>query len=635
MVFTTLLNHTYILNNDELNNSVKIESEDDIDIKMLSDAARDNNVILFNKSTKTEKTIDDVYYTSSDSISTLPKKLGIEAGKVRSFILSDINVSYKTFDQLEIGNYLECSVYGDKENIKQYVRKLKSLDGYSIVYDNRNSDNKKYLPFLLCIVLVAVTLLGSYFNAIYQKKEITIRIIHGESGIKYIMLNIITDTVVYLAVYFIIFSLFRRYTVFISVYNNLIWVYLALCVLNCLAYFPLFKFNSREVIYGYQHTRKITSALFTVKTISTLTVAVIIGAVCLIMPELGNFYKSKKFFETHKDYTALEFRLAGIKDPTENNNWEYQQEQMLKRRNSENALVNSGKFNCICISDMNINEEYGFKGIYCNDKAMDYLRLTISELKDFSFDDNDCIILLPDTMSEKTKSFCIDYMKDTFESVENYTPKNEKIKVISYKPKNKILCIQNSGKFDYLSEPAVCIASDTKAKYNIDTNYGTYVENMLFETDNIDTIKEYFKGTSLKVIGYNAYEKYLDDVHFYIALIVSSIILLLLMLLYYVLITGLLIRFEYELNAKELALKKVLGYSIFRKNKNIFLQSTVVIGIIAVAGLAISLITGAFSCLTVIGICCVLFVFDILLLSFNIKITEKKRLVAILKGGAL
>lgn len=106
MVFTTLLNHTYILNNDELNNSVKIESEDDIDIKMLSDAARDNNVILFNKSTKTEKTIDDVYYTSSDSISTLPKKLGIEAGKVRSFILSDINVSYKTFDQLEIGNYL-------------------------------------------------------------------------------------------------------------------------------------------------------------------------------------------------------------------------------------------------------------------------------------------------------------------------------------------------------------------------------------------------------------------------------------------------------------------------------------------------------------------------------------------------
>jgi len=195
--------------------------------------------------------------------------------------------------------------------------------------------------------------------------------------------------------------------------------------------------------------------------------------------------------------------------------------------------------------------------------------------------------------------------------------------------------MQLSGEFDYLSAPVICISSDTKEKYNIDTNYRNLVDSMLFEIDNTDEIKSFFSDASVKVIGYNAYEKYKSDFRIYITLIIVSTILLILMMIYFILITALLIRFEYDLNAKELALKKVLGYSILRKNKNMFIQSLVVFIMILVSETIFAFVTKSVSIYVVILQCGILFGLDISLLAANIKKIEKKQLVKILKGGAL
>ena len=273
--------------------------------------------------------------------------------------------------------------------------------------------------------------------------------------------------------------------------------------------------------------------------------------------------------------------------------------------------------------------------MYCNNRAMDYLQTVITELSDISIDEYDCIMLLPDSIKESSKEEYINYMKEEFESVENYYPEEKNIKLISYKPKNKILCMKLSGEFDYLSEPAICISSDTKEKYNINTNYRSLVDSMLFEIDNTDEIEPLFSDASVKVIGYNAYEKYKSDFRIYITLIIVSLILLILMIIYYILIIALLIRFEYDLKAKELALKKVLGYSILRKNKNMFIQSFVVFIIILVSETIFAFVTKSISIPVVILQCTILFMLDISLLAVNIKKIEKKQLVKILKGGAL
>ena len=634
-VFTIMTNYTMILKNYETPNSLKISNKRGIDIELISGIAKENNVIIFTKLSNLEQGHTDIiYYTSSDNINKLSEKLGITSGKVRSSVYEDINISYKSFEELNADEILDWSVYGSEQDISRYISQIKALDGYYIFYNKEKINIENYIPFMLCILLIVIMLLSSYFNAIYEKKEFTIRVIHGDSSYKYILKNILFDALIYLSVFFILYYFLRQYTVLVSIYKNIKWMYIALCVLNCFAYFPLFKFNSREVIYGYQHTQKITSSLFIVKAISTIVVAGIITSMCVITSEIGDFYKARKFFENHKNYIALDFISDGdYKTAIKNNDMSSIQNYMQKEGERKNDLVNSQKYNYICITDIGIDSEY--KVMYCNNRAMDYLQTVITELSDISIDEYDCIMLLPDSIKESSKEEYINYMKEEFESVENYYPEEKNIKLISYKPKNKILCMKLSGEFDYLSEPAICISSDTKEKYNINTNYRSLVDSMLFEIDNTDEIEPLFSDASVKVIGYNAYEKYKSDFRIYITLIIVSLILLILMIIYYILIIALLIRFEYDLKAKELALKKVLGYSILRKNKNMFIQSFVVFIIILVSETIFAFVTKSISIPVVILQCTILFMLDISLLAVNIKKIEKKQLVKILKGGAL
>lgn len=634
-VFTIMTNYTMILKNYETPNSLKIRNKKGVDIELISSIAKENNVIIFTKLSNLEQGHTDIiYYTSSDNINKLSEKLGITSGKVRSSVYEDINISYKSFEELNADEILDWSVYGSEQDISRYLSQIKALDGYYIFYNKEKINIENYIPFMLCILLIVIMLLSSYFNAIYEKKEFTIRVIHGDSSYKYILKNILFDALIYLSVFFILYYFLRQYTVLVSIYKNIKWMYIALCVLNCFAYFPLFKFNSREVIYGYQHTQKITSSLFIVKAISTIVVAGIITSMCVITSEIGDFYKARKFFENHKNYIALDFISDGdYKTAIKNNDMSSIQNYMQKEGERKNDLVNSQKYNYICITDIGIDSEY--KVMYCNNRAMDYLQTVITELSDISIDEYDCIMLLPDSIKESSKEEYINYMKEEFESVENYYPEEKNIKLISYKPKNKILCMKLSGEFDYLSEPAICISSDTKEKYNINTNYRSLVDSMLFEIDNTDEIEPLFSDASVKVIGYNAYEKYKSDFRIYITLIIVSLILLILMIIYYILIIALLIRFEYDLKAKELALKKVLGYSILRKNKKMFIQSFVVFIIILVTETIFAFVTKSISIPVVILQCTILFMLDISLLAVNIKKIEKKQLVKILKGGAL
>jgi len=424
-VFTILTNYTMILTNHEKPNSLKISSKKGIDIELVSSIAKENNVILFTKISKLEQGHTDIiYYTSADDINKLSEKLGISSGKVRSAVYEDINVSFKQFEELNADEILDWSVYGSEQDISRYISQLKKLDGYYIFYNNGKEKIENYIPFILCVLLIVIMFLSSYFNAIYEKKEFTIRVIHGASSCKYIQKNILSDTLSYLIIYFVLYYFLRQYTVLVSIYNNITWMYIALCILNCFAYFPLFKFNSREVIYGYQHTKKVTSSLFVVKAISTVVVAGIMTSMCVITSEIGDFYKARKFFESHKNYMALDFISEGdYKTAVKNNDINAMRDHMQKEGECKNDLVNSQKYNYICITDIGIDSEY--KVMYCNNMAMDYLQTVINELSYLSIDEYDCIMLLPDSIKESSKEEYINYMKEEFESVENYYPEEK------------------------------------------------------------------------------------------------------------------------------------------------------------------------------------------------------------------
>ena len=172
-VFTILTNYTMILTNHEKPNSLKISSKKGIDIELVSSIAKENNVILFTKISKLEQGHTDIiYYTSADDINKLSEKLGISSGKVRSAVYEDINVSFKQFEELNADEILDWSVYGSEQDISRYISQLKKLDGYYIFYNNGKEKIENYIPFILCVLLIVIMFLSSYFNAIYEKRNL-------------------------------------------------------------------------------------------------------------------------------------------------------------------------------------------------------------------------------------------------------------------------------------------------------------------------------------------------------------------------------------------------------------------------------------------------------------------------------
>ena len=95
------------------------------------------------------------------------------------------------------------------------------------------------------------------------------------------------------------------------------------------------------------------------------------------------------------------------------------------------------------------------------------------------------------------------------------------------------------------------------------------------------------------------------------------------------------IRLDYSVNAKELAIKKVLGYSVFEKNRKIFAITIGVMLLGMIASVVISSVYKIANPFTVAAGCGILSAAEIVIILMNIIKTEKAQLVKILKGGSL
>ena len=95
------------------------------------------------------------------------------------------------------------------------------------------------------------------------------------------------------------------------------------------------------------------------------------------------------------------------------------------------------------------------------------------------------------------------------------------------------------------------------------------------------------------------------------------------------------IKLEYKVNAKELSIKKILGYSILNKNRTIFQLNLFGAGISIVTMIIISLMFGMTQVSIVLTIGTALTAIEAGLIVFNILKLERTSIPKILKGGSL
>lgn len=248
---------------------------------------------------------------------------------------------------------------------------------------------------------------------------------------------------------------------------------------------------------------------------------------------------------------------------------------------------------------------------------------------------------------ENKKDFAEEY-----QFIENCFPLLRKIngEVTSYNDKHKgvVFDIDSTLKkngFDVVSNPVICICNFSEDIIGIEkggsisTNFG----NIMFRLseNDIEYLKETYENENVKLNFMTVPEK-CNEYKMVITrtLLLSLVISIFIMMLEFAIISTI-IKLEYTINATESAIKKVLGYSIYKRNKKIFMLNlfAALIGImtviVATFMASVSKIISSTQLYVIVLVGVAILFLELPILVSYINKTEKANVAKILKGGSL
>ena len=608
-------------------------------------AAEKNNVRFFCVDSYMETdfyTVFDIYYSDKSVKESIAKKDYIKQGKY-STILGDSKVNFYPLSEMkktdkEGDNY--CLI-GSNENINAFnVSLADSYGGKQILGDYENEFNDFYPLLAIWAIIISVFILLTVYEVQVSKKETAVGISMGEKPINVFAKNIFADIFGIAVSFLAAMAAFDYFKIF-GFYGDVILISIAgLLIADIGIFSSVFFMKIKNVFAGHMNSKSLLGTSYFIKSLSTVLTVLIISVSCTSLKQAADFYSQKKFFETN-NYSYIRVSTGERFSP-----------ESFERNERLQGLVNQKIFksnNVVRMDEIGNRDILGRDFILYNQNAGEYLFENIKDIDASTLPENKIIFLVP----QKYFKDGIDktYTDDKMSSVllyynicdENYDFQYE---VVYYKDNVRLLSIAdwNYGQSDYSNNPVIAYVNFDESLENSPLKAGRNAyDNMMCNITNDelqrvcnDCNDELFNGEfQIKTTVNSAMDNYMHyrnllQKTLYVSGFLSVLLILLeIILIYFV------VKLEYIINAKELALKKILGYTLFERQKKLMLSTIIisVVGIIAAiiinyslkfSGLAYLLLGGSLTAVT-----------DILVaMAFIIK-TEKTQVTKILKGGAL
>lgn len=561
--------------------------------------------------------------------------------KYRSLFLGNANFKFNNIRSIpNIKSQHDYYVIGSKEQVNKF--KMDLIDKYAgnhpkQGYPDKESRNNTMAIWLL---IISIILLLSYYDIIKQKKENVVRISMGERISKIILENVLLDSLVFIITFVIILSILSRYTYILFHFKISIIAFIILFCINGLLYLNLYFYDVKEAFSNSRSSKNLLSLNYVLKLVTTLITIFIISSNIALISQSYSLYKQKAFFDAHSDYYYIEF----VYKPIENSNGIIDNGVFDKSASADAEFYREFFEEFHVTSVKNITNFLGIKGISANRNARAYLSSKIDELNNVNLD-KDFYFILPD--KTKNKPEIINLLKSDIRAKEG-TDFVYNYGVIYYHNNIDIVGIDEDYIYgsDLVKNPAIVynnmsgkqVRSQSSDKDSIKGDYLGDVMYRLSSEDAFDKFNKFIVDHNLEdqfIQKNNVLEKY-DNMWtiakraLYINLVFSALVLL----LEFIIINSI-IRLEYEVNAIELSIKKVLGYSILEKNRKIIMLTiiTTISSIIIAVIVAIILKTEEVYYLAFGGIG--ILVLELSVITFYIHKIENSKIQNILKGGNL
>ncbi|MBB3907805.1 hypothetical protein [Anoxybacteroides rupiense] len=541
-----------------------------------------------------------------------------------------------TFHQLEdiptMENVHDFYVIGRDKQVYEFKMDLINKYAGNHPKDGYVSKESRNTIMSIWLLITSIILLLSYYDVILQKKENLIRISLGERISKIVWRNIVLDSFVLISLFVIVVYVLSKYTyVFFRLDISLIFFSLLL-LLNAFLYVNLYFFNVKEVFSNVKGSKKLLSLNYGLKLVTAVITIFVLSSNIMLISESYRLYKQKSFFKDYADYyyTRLEYK------PVENSDGAFDV------GGNESTMVQVtfykeffGKYNATLLAST--SGLFNGQGILANKNALDYLSGEIKELRNQPLT-KEIYVLLPKKWKGDTRiideinSAILFYIGDQF--TDDYD-------LIYYTGNREIISIDENYTYGSKLVKDPIIIYDNRAadalEFPIENQSPiTYVHEIMYKIPSEQEFNRFVEAHDLKgqiVAKTNVFENYKNKwVMAKRVLYMNSIFSLLVLLLEWIIISSI-IKLEYEVNAIELSIKKVLGHSIFEKNRKIVLMTavTTLLSIISAVWVAYALGLSDVYYLVVGGV--VIIVLELLVIVFYICKIENAKISKILKGG--
>lgn len=613
---------------------VDIENDDrDFACSAAASAARRYNESIFCVERKNIDTFrsEMTVYASPEAQKTVLADENIVQGSAGSLFSGMTEVTVRPFEDVaDNSNITRYYFTGSKDTAVSIRRCINETVATSYVHKEAVSiiEPLTYAVWTLSYIFI---LLLTWMDIQFGKKACFLKVSMGSSLNGIICKNIIIDLIAY-GLFFAVAFLGLKNKIFVSYKIDFICLSLfAFVLLNSALYFTLKKSDYKQIMYGANISGKLLSNTYVIKALVMIMLIVSLSFNAVVIKKDVDGLLSYKTIENIDGYYTLS--VTPKQSPADSDPDSY--EQFIKKLFFEAYLQDKVM---LAIADYRPGEA---PVIVLNDIAA---RQVVSNPGIFTKQNEDFIVYVPEA---KAAEYTDEDIQSAAESVAIGMFDMEKFsfacKTYSHTKAATFDLHEESDfplGFDVASDPLIIYfnLSPGKIARLLDENaigVNANLENIILQADDMsifsDEVKSYIKDYHFSEVleQCNQHKSSLSRAAF-----INSVLSLFLLILS-ILLNSVIVRMEYLINAKELALKKILGYSIVARNSAIITLNvfTVLIGFIT--GFILSKMYGLFSVPTLCCLSLAVFIIDTVLILINMAVAESKNTAHILKGGCL
>ncbi len=568
-------------------------------------------------------------YCSKKAQDRLKKEYAVAGGEYNALLSGTTKVSFASFSDRDY--FPETQRYyflGDNRDA-QLIRNNISDDFACSFVKKESEQSYRYLILMIWAFIGVLFLILTWLDIHFQKKENFVLISLGKPIHQIILKNILIDFLAFSVIFTGLYVLIGRFIYIGYEIKNIILLSAAVLLLNSLLYLTLFKINYKEVLYGANLNERIIADGYVLKSISMILTVVVLSCNAVLLSTNYKELKKSKQLESVGNYSFLQLNTVSFMDYDEDyeetlHSLIYSIYSELQSKGCAYSFCGLTGANDYCI--INSDSKFLLNGFDC----------------ELETDSNiDLFVLVPEKPNgpENVDEIIPDCIEMYFDS-----PEELNCKKVTYSDGGKLLLYDNSEGIalgaEQVENPIIIYVNNSaKGLIHDKSTLSSLFGNMLFSVSDSD-IKQLSEKYSLREKGFYlqsvkmndkllSYQSVLNR-----ALLLNTVISAFLLLLE-LFIISVIIKSEYKVSTTELAIKKVLGYSVFRKNKQIFLLNTYATLIAVTACVVLSLMYKLSVWYIVIAVGASVLCLEYVIIAVLITRFEKQNIAKILKGGCL